>query len=67
MKKLLTNKEYNKMSDELDKVKYKCKCGRRSVIHYNEEKTICSWCGRYVFKNKKDEFKYRIKEKMNRS
>lgn len=58
--KTLTVKEYERMADEYDKVKYKCKCGRRSVIPYNVEKVVCSWCGNYVFKNKKDEFKYRL-------
>ena len=66
MEKVLTNKQYKKMTEELDKVKYMCKCGRKSVIHYNEEKTICSWCGRYVFKSKKDEDLYRIREKMKK-
>lgn len=68
MEKLLTTKEYNKMSDELDKVKYKCQhCGRRVVIPSFLNKILCDWCGHYVFKNKKEEFKYRMKEKMNGS
>ena len=53
---------------KLDKViennRYYCKCGHSVVILPKEEKTFCTYCGHYVFKNKKDEFKYRIKEIM---
>ena len=66
MKKLLTNEEFSRMSNEYDKVKYMCKCGHKNVIPNWMDKTICDWCGNYVFKCKKDEDLYRIKEKMNR-
>ena len=63
MEKVLTIKEYERMADEYDKVKYRCKkCGRRVIIPYNIEKQLCTWCGSYVFKNDQEEFKYRIKE-----
>ena len=61
MKKLLTAEEFSRMADEYDKVKYTCKCGRRSVIPKWVDKTLCSWCGCYVFKSKKNEFEYRMK------
>lgn len=64
MEKLLTPEEYKRMTDEYDKVKYRCRCGHREIIGKNRDKTICSWCGRYVFKDKKTEFMYRVKEKM---
>ena len=64
MKKLLTIKEFSKMQDEYDKVKYRCACGHRVVIPNWVDKNVCDWCGNYVFKNKKDEFKYRLKEKL---
>ena len=54
------------MANELEKVKYRCKCGHRSIIPYNEEKVVCTFCGNYVFKNKKDEDIYRIREKMRK-
>lgn len=63
MYKTLTPKEHQRMTDEYDKVKYRCKCGHKVVIPYNAEKNICQWCHRYVFKNKEDEFRYRLKEK----
>ena len=64
MRKILSINEFNKLSNELDKVKYKCKCGHRVVIPYFMDKNICSWCHRYVFKSKEAEFKYRLKEKL---
>ena len=60
----LGNKEFKRMTEEYDKVKYTCKCGHRVVIPYNKEKNICSWCHNYVFKNNQEEFKYRLKEKI---
>jgi len=64
MDKLLTDAEYQRMSEEYDKVKYPCKCGHRVVIPVWQDKQVCTWCGNYVFKDKKEEFKYRIKEKI---
>lgn len=64
MEKVLTVAEYERMQDEYDKVKYMCKCGRKVVIPKWQEKSLCDWCGRYVFKDKKDEFKYRMKERI---
>ena len=49
---------------EYDKVKYRCKCGHRMVIPPKLDKVVCDWCGKYVFKDKKKEFEYRLREKM---
>ena len=57
--KILTDKEYKHLTDEYDKVRYQCSCGHKVVIPYNVDKQLCSWCHNYVFKDKKDEFKYR--------
>ena len=62
MHKTLTVREFERMADEYDKVKYTCKCGHRVVIPYNVDKQLCKWCHRYVFKNKQDEFRYRFEE-----
>ena len=64
MKKMLTVKEYKRMVEEYDKVKYKCKCGHGVIIPNRLDKILCNWCGNYVFKNKEDEFKYRIQESL---
>lgn len=62
MDHILTLKEFKRMTDEYEKVKYICKCGHRVVIPKWVDKQLCDWCGRYVFKDKRSEFKYRIKE-----
>lgn len=61
MERLLTIEEYDRMQEEYDKVKYKCKCGHKVVIPNWVDKQVCGWCGKYVFKNEKDEFKYRMR------
>lgn len=43
---------------------YKCKCGHSVVIRPNQDKLLCHWCNKWVFKNREDEFKYRLKEKI---
>lgn len=58
------NEEFQRQSDEYAKVKVQCKCGHKTVIPFRVDKQICRWCGHYVFRDKKEEFKYRMKEKM---
>lgn len=59
------DKEYQKKSDELDKVKIKCsKCGHREIVPNWVDKKICSWCGYYIYRNKQEEFKDRMKQKL---
>ena len=61
MYKTLNAKEYSRMADEYDKVKYRCKnCGHKVVIPYHIDKQICSWCKHYVFRSQQDEFRYRL-------
>lgn len=43
-----------------------CKCSHSVIIPFGFDKVVCSWCGNYVFRDKKAEFKYRIKEKIKR-
>ena len=66
MEKLLTVGEFKRMSNEYAKVKYTCHCGHRVIIPKWVKYQLCGWCGSYVFKNKKDEFEYRMNEKMKR-
>lgn len=55
-----------KLQNEYLKHTYTCKCGHRVFILAKKDKVICNWCKNYVFKNKQDEFKYRVNEKMRR-
>lgn len=41
---------------------FKCKCGHSVVVSSRIKKVVCNHCGRYVFRDKKDEFMYRLKE-----
>lgn len=39
---------------------HKCgKCGHTQFLG-KQDKIICDWCKNYIFKNKKDEFMYRM-------
>lgn len=51
-----------KFNRELTKYKIKCKCGHSVLVV--KDKNICSWCGRFIFKDKKAEFKYRVGRKL---
>lgn len=59
----LTNDEIVKLCNNITNYKITCKCGHR-VFLGTCDKIICSWCGRYIFKDSKTEFEYRIKEKI---
>ena len=64
---------YKKSKEDLiNEAKYKMKkvcphCGRKMHFYAFEKKgkQLCDWCGRYIFKDKETEFKYRLKEKIN--
>ncbi len=63
-KNYMTNKEIQKYADEILKHKYKCKCGHSVFIAFNKDKSLCTWCNQYVFKDKKTEDLYRLKERL---
>ena len=58
----LSNKEIIKKASEMTDHRKICKCGHSIPMTERTEKTICSWCGNYVFRDKKTEFEYRLKE-----
>lgn len=55
----LTFKEVEKLHDFFQENKIVCKCGHRVYIG-RKDKIVCSWCGNYVYKDKKLEFKERL-------
>ena len=58
--------EDTKLMNMLSSFKVKCKhCGRK-VVMTNAERTICSWCGHFVYRNSKIEFKYKLKEMLRK-
>ena len=51
-----------RLVEERAKYKVYCKCGHSIVFYPIEKKDrkICSWCGHYIYKNSKVEFKNRL-------
>ncbi len=64
----MTNKEIEKYHDEIQKAFISCShCGHKVIIRKKEDKVLCSWCKNYVFKNKSDYFKYKLKKEMRKN
>ena len=59
--------EFDRKSAEYDKVKIRCKCGHRVIIPVWVDKQICDWCGNYVYRNKKLEFKEKLKKELKKN
>lgn len=54
---------YSRVSE----IKTKCKkCGCTKLLTDRNKKLICHNCGYYIFKDEKEEFKYRLKEQLNK-
>ncbi len=56
----MTLVEDKKLMDVLSNFRVKCKCGNTIVFVSNREKIICKRCSRYVYRNKKLEFKDKL-------
>ena len=54
----------SKLQDALDDYRVKCKCGHKTVIPVWLDKRICWWCGFWVYRNKKVEFKEKMQQKI---
>lgn len=64
---MMTFKEIEKYHNEMSKIKITCKCGHRIIISPKHDYCICDWCGNYVFRDKKTEFKQKLKRELMRS
>lgn len=60
----LTNKQIMQRHKIATDESVKCKCGHSILITNRYGKVICNYCGRLVFRNKKEEFEYRLKERL---
>lgn len=63
----LTFKEDSDLANEKRKMKLECPNCRHLINFYafeHVDKKLCRYCGVYVFKDKKDEFNYKMKQKM---
>lgn len=57
----MTHKEDTKLFNELAKYQVKCKCSH-SITMVKADRTICSYCGRWVYRTPQLKFKYKMKE-----
>lgn len=60
---MLSFKELEKLNSERTNARILCKCGHSVLINNKDNRVECSHCHNFVFKTKKDEFIYRMKEK----
>ena len=49
------------IEEKLANFKIKCKCGH-VIVMVNRTYCICNWCGRKVYRSKRDEFKDKLKK-----
>lgn len=54
-----------KMFNEMSKYIVKCKCSH-SVVITKQDRVLCTYCGNYVYKNKKIEFRYKLRERLSK-
>jgi len=54
-----------KYADIMTKNRFKCSCGHSLNIPAKFDKALCTWCGNLVFRDKKAEFEFRMKERIN--
>ena len=62
-KKRNTSQKY---IEAIDKCKYTCSCGHVVVITYKDDYCICNWCGRKVLKDKRTNFKDKLRKAIYR-
>lgn len=57
----LSFKEIEKLCDKKTAERLICKnCGHTMNLSNERDKRVCTHCGKYVFKNDKEEFKFRL-------
>lgn len=62
----LSKEDFEKLLSQEQEKKKTCKCGNIVKITNGFGRIICQNCGYYVFLDKKEEFIYRVKEKMKK-
>lgn len=61
-----TNAEIEKQATKKREFGTTCKCGH-VIYFYNKKKVLCNWCGTFVYKNKKVEFKDKLLKEMRKN
>lgn len=66
----IDSKRYGSSFKDLEKIAHsqtnstiKCKCSH-SIVMPNADRTICSWCGRWVYRTPQIEFKHKLMKKI---
>lgn len=59
----MTYEEDSKLFDQRAKYTVKCKCSHTTVMA-KTDRTICSYCGKWLYRTPEIEFKYRMKESL---
>lgn len=62
----ISNKSIDRFEEVMSSMKVQCKCGTKTVMTPKTDRCICRGCKNYVYRTKEIEFKYKIKEKMNK-
>jgi hypothetical protein len=61
------DKEFQIRAEYYSKLKHECKsCKHKVIIPAWKDSSLCDYCGTLVFKDKKTEDLYRIREKINK-
>jgi uncharacterized paraquat-inducible protein A len=58
------SKEENKRFAAIRQGSIKCSCGHTMLM--NKAKVLCTWCGKYVYKDKKLEFQDKLKASLKK-
>lgn len=68
--KILENLNYKdtiKFEKEIANKRVKCECGHTiTFTNTRSDRVLCNWCGKFVYKNKQLEFKYKMKSLLNK-
>ena len=68
MSKKFRDKYIDEQMLEFDKANtFKCKCGHSVVIYPKQTKRLCTWCNHYVYRDKKEEFKEKLKNSLKKA
>ena len=57
--------EYNRRTNNMEQCRYYCSCGHSVIIPYFVDEKICSWCHRVVRKDKRREFRDKMRQIIN--
>lgn len=57
--------EYNRKTSNMEECRYYCKCGHSVIIPYYRDTKECSWCHKIIRKDKRREFRDKMRQIIN--